>query len=188
MSISAKNSRQEFDQSVCFTCFSSWVETVRLMAQDSPETALRAFLTLADYCLYGAEPDPTENAWGAVWPLVKGEAKRSIANRRRGFGAEDVALSDTIRAYAAGHPGASQRAIADALGCSLGKVNKTLQRASGAVGTGFDIVDGAVDGTVIDNVNVSREHGGNGNGLSLHPVEQTECEVFGFPLCEEVEA
>lgn len=179
MSISAKNSNREFDRSVCFTCFAPWVETVRLMAQDSPETALRAFLTLADYCLYGAEPDPVENIWGAMWPIVEGEAKRSITNRRRGFGTEDVALSDAIREYAAGHPGASQRAIAEALGCSLGKVNKTLKRAVSAVPDG---------GTDVTDTYVHNDISNDTYNLSLHPVEQNECEVFGFPLCKEVEA
>ena len=150
------------------------------MGQASPEMGLRAFLTLADYCLYGKQPDPADNAWGLVWPLVEAEARRSIANRRRGFGTEDVALSDAIREYAAGHPGASQRAIAEALGCSLGKVNKTLLGGPG----GAFCSSHTVDGTVYVNGNVSREHDVDGNGLSLHPVEQNECEVFGFPLCE----
>lgn len=178
MSISAKNSPKEFDRSVCFTCFAPWVETVRLMAVENPQKAVEAFLTLSDYCLYGTEPDPLENVWGAMWPIVEGEARRSIANRRRGFGSEDVALSDAIREYAAGHPGASQRAIAEALGCSLGKVNKTLKKAVSAV------PDGGAD---VTDTYVHNDISNDTCNLSLHPVEQNECEVFGFPLCEEVE-
>lgn len=173
MSISKKNSPREFDRSICFTCFAPWVETVRIMAQESPETALRAFLTLADYCLYEAEPDPAENVWGAMWPIVEGEARRSINNRRRGFGTENVALSDAIRAYRAEHPEAPQRAIADALGCSLGKVSKTLRKPVNAL---------LADSLCSVHNDISNDN------LSLHPVEQDECEIFGFPIAEEVEA
>lgn len=176
MSISKKNSHQEFDQSVCFTCFAPWVESIRMMAEDSPETALRAFLTLSDYCLYGINPEAETNPWGAVWPIVEGEARRSINNRRRGFGSEDVALSDAIREYHSEHPEASQRAIAEALGCSVGKVNKTLRRAPGATD------DGAVDGI---GTNVHNDISNDIDTLSLHVVEQNECEVFGFPIGEE---
>lgn len=170
MSISAKNSPKEFDRSVCFTCFAPWVETVRLMAQDSPETALRAFLTLADYCLYGAEPDPVENAWGAMWPIVEGEAKRSIANRRRGFGSENIEQTNAIKAYILDHPEATQREVANFVGCSLWKVNKVLRTPEAPAEF------------------VCTDNGTSISSLSLQPPEQNECEVFGFPLCEEVEA
>lgn len=174
---------QEFDRTVCYSCFSTWVDAIRMMAQESPERAVGAFLTLSDYCLYGVQPEPEGNPWGFMWPIVEGEAKRSIANRRRGFGSEDVELSDAIRAYSAEHPDASQRAIADALGCSLGKVNKALQKPAGAIP-----VTG--DGAVTDNVhvNVSHEHSVDGDGLFPHSVNKTECEIFGFPISEEVQA
>lgn len=166
MSISKKNSPKEFDQSVCYTCFAPWVESIRMMAEDSPETALKAFLALSDYCLYGITPEPKSNPWGALWPVIEGEAKRSIANRRRGFGTENVIQSDAIREYHSEHPQATQREIAEAVGCSLWKVNKVLKQTK---------TPACYGGT---------ESGNNIDILSLHLPEQNECEVFGFPIGE----
>jgi len=170
MSKSSKNSSEEFDRSVCFTCFSSWVEAIRSIADTDPRTAITAFLVLSDFCLYGIEPDPECNPWGFTWPVVEHEARRSINNRRRGFGSEDVEQSDAIRTYYADHPYATQRAIADAVGCSVGKVNKVLKSISLPTPSleGCDSVHGNGSGDDI--------------GLSLHPEEQNEHEIFGSPL------
>ena len=166
-------STREFDPTICFTCFAPWVETIRLMAVEDPQKAVEAFLRLSDYCLYGIEPDPETNPWGFMWPSVEGEAKRSINNRRRGFGAEDVELSDAIREYAVKHPGASQRAIAEAVGCSLGKVNKALRSLCAPPAGPPDSGSG------------SSVHSNNSNDTNTPfppVVNKNECEVFGFPL------
>lgn len=149
MSTSKKNSPKTFDQTVCFTCFAPWVESIRDLSEHDPQTALTAFFILADFCLYGIEPDPENNPWGFTWPVVSGEARRSINNRRRGFGAEDTALTKAILEYRAGHPSDTQKQIADALHCSAGKVNKVLR----SVASGSDIHndsnnDIAVQGTL----------------------------------------
>lgn len=168
MSKSQKNSPEEFDRSVCFTFFSSWVESLRYLAECDQQAALTAFFILSDFCLYGIEPDPEANPWGFSWPIVEREARRSINNRRRGFSAEDVELSDAIRAYHAQHPEASQRAIARELCCSPSKVNKVLKaqpeqstpdplNECGVLGYGSCVRD----------------------TLSPYPVEQDEAEIFG---------
>lgn len=166
MSKSLKKSSEEFDRSVCFTCFSSWVESIRTLADIDQQAALTAFFVLSDYCLYDIEPDPESNPWGFVWPVVKHEARRSINNRRRGFSAEDVELSDAIRAYHAEHPFVSQRAIAEELCCSVGKVNKVLKAKS-------DYAHGNGSGECDD--------------LLPHPEEQDNYEIFGTPLSRDEE-
>lgn len=168
--MSNKHSADEFDRSICFSCFSTWVDALRTLAVNDTQAALDAFFILSDFCLYGLEPDPENNPWSIAWPIVRDEARRSINNRRRGFGAEDVALSDAIRKYHAEYPEASQRAIAEAVGCSVGKVNKTLKAAP---------PNTPVVGTV---------HG-NGSSEYNNPfsdgVEQNETEIFGAATIEE---
>lgn len=116
-----------FDRSICFTFFQPWLEAIRTTAQADPQKALDAFFILSDYCLYAKEPDPEHNPWGMAWPVISAEARRSINNRRRGFGAEDVVLTEAIRRYYMEHPGITQQATADALHCSIGKVNKVVR-------------------------------------------------------------
>lgn len=116
-----------FDRTICFTVFREWVETIQYMAETNPQQALDAFLALSNFCLYGEEPAAESNPWGVAWPVVSAEARRSISNRRRGFGTEDTEKTEEIKAYRIAHPEATQRAIADALHCSLGKVNKVVR-------------------------------------------------------------
>lgn len=129
-----KRQPKQFDQTVCFTCFAPWVEFIRALARDNPQDAIQAFLILADYCLYSIEPSAENNPWGLAWHLVSQEAYRSISNRRRGFGTENKEQTYAIKAYHLSHPQASQRAIADAVGCSLTKVNKVMKALKGVSG------------------------------------------------------
>ena len=117
-----------FDRTILFRCFSPWVESIRQQRQTDPEKAVDAFLALADYCLYAKEPDPATNPWGMAWPAIKQGADSSIKNRSRRFGTEDLDKHELIRLYRLEHQGSTQREIAAATGCSLGLVNKVLQR------------------------------------------------------------
>ena len=171
MATSNKNNPKAFDRTICFTVFREWVETIQYMAETNSQQALDAFLVLSNFCLYGEEPAVESNPWGVAWPVVSAEARRSISNRRRGFGTEDTVLTDAIKAYHIAHPEASQRAIADTLHCSLGKVNSVLRSLPPLVDT---LGNGSVNGTV------SGEH----SGLSVPPVEQEDWAIFGAP--EEV--
>lgn len=119
-----------FDRSLCFNCFRPWVESIEKQRETDPKKALDAFLVLAHYCLYGEEPDPdpSKNPWGMAWPAIKQGADSSIKNRSRRFGTEDIDKHELIRLYYLEHQGSTQREIAAATGCSLGLVNKVLQR------------------------------------------------------------
>lgn len=130
-----------FDRSICFSCFSPWVESIRQQRQTDPEKAADAFLVLADYCLYGVEPDPDSNPWGMAWHSIKHDADASIKNRSRRFGTEDLDKHEKIRRFYLEHPDASQREVAEATGCSLGLVNKVLQRLANTGGSGACSID-----------------------------------------------
>lgn len=167
MPISKKNSPKTFDQTICFTFFQPWLEAIRTVAETDPQKAIDAFLVLGDYCLYGKEPLPGENPWGIAWPVISAEAQRSINNRRRGFGTEHKALTEAIKNYHAEHPEATQQNIADAVRCSIGKVNKVIR----SLDAGSDI------------------HNDNSNDNVLQCTLPKPCflsadadeEVFGFP-------
>lgn len=119
--------RAAFDRTVCFTCFGDYVDTLKAIAdQSGAEIAYAAFEILADYCLYGIEPDPESNPWGLVWPIVERRARNSMNNRRRGFGTPDTDLAERVRDYAAEHPEATQQQIAEAVDCHRHTVRKYL--------------------------------------------------------------
>lgn len=116
-----------FDPTVCFTCFGDYVEALLGIEQaEGPEVAFSAFKILADFCLYGIEPDHASNPWGWAWPMVERKAKNSSNNRRRGFGAEDTEKATAIKEYLAEHPEDSMRAVARAVGCSDRTVRKVV--------------------------------------------------------------
>lgn len=60
-----------------------WVESIRQQRQTDPEKAADAILALADYCLYGKEPDPESNPWGIAWPVVSEEARQRFSGMTR---------------------------------------------------------------------------------------------------------
>ena len=130
-----------FDRSILFSCFRTWVESIRMQSKSDPQKALDCFLVLADYCLYGKEPAADANPWGAAWPIVQHEADLSIKNRSRRFGHEDIDLHDKIKKIYLENPRLSQRAIAACAGCSLGTVNKVLKRLANTGGSGVCSID-----------------------------------------------
>lgn len=171
MSASKKKNKTflgKFDRGHCFTCFPVWVEDIRHLGETDPAAAHRAFIVLADYCLYGIEPPPGENPWGMAWGTVKSGADKSIINRSRRFGTEDVHLHERIRKYHSENPDATQREIAAAVDCSPSTVNKVLK---------------TIDMTGVDGACYNDYKYYSYPRVSV--VEQNECEVFGFPISKE---
>lgn len=162
-----KKNQKAFDPTICFTFFQPWLEAIRTVSETDPQKAIDAFLVLGDYCLYGKEPSPGANPWGIAWPVISAEASRSINNRRRGFGTENTAQTEAIKNYRAEHPEATQHNIADAVHCSIGKVNKVIRSLS----AGTDIH------TDSSNDNVLQRSLPKPCFLSAYADE----EVFGFP-------
>ena len=153
-----------FDPTVCFTCFGDYVEALLGIEQaEGPEVAFSAFKILADFCLYGIEPDPAANPWGWAWPMVEQKAKNSSNNRRRGFGVEDTEKTTAIKEYLAEHPGEPMRAVARAVGCSVGKVHRVVSgmRSNHTCDADSSSVAGSscdAGSSLNHNLNISREH------------------------------
>lgn len=119
-----------YDRSICFTCFRDYVDALLGIEQAAgAETAFSAFKILADYCLYGIDPDPANNPWGWAWCLVEQKARNSENNRRRGFRTENTEQTAAVEDYLADHPLASVREVARAVGCSRGKAHKVMRVA-----------------------------------------------------------
>lgn len=157
-----------FDRTRCFNFFPSWVEDIRQQSATDPANAVHAFLVLADYCLYGKEPDPENNPWGMAWNTVKSGADCSIKNRSRRYGTGDPGKHDLIVTYCLEHPDATQREISAAVGCSLGLVNKVLQSLTKTDSSGPCSID-------------YNSHSYSDGYPRVSIVEQNEDEILGPP-------
>lgn len=173
----------EFDRSILFSCFGTWVECIRLMRETDPARAADAFLVLADYCLHAVEPDPESNPWRETWPTVKSGADASIKNRSRRFGTKDENKRDKIKQYLLAHPRESQRKVARATGCSLGLVNdvsKELRTARAEGKCSNDYIYSYPRGLVLEQ-----------NTFETEPPEWEEVlgphqpDAQSFPACQE---
>lgn len=163
-----------FDRTILFSCFSPWVESIREQYKTDPAKAALAFLVLADYCLYGIEPDPTTNPWGMAWRSIKHDADSSIKNRSRRFGTEDIDKHEQIIRFYLEHPDATQREIVAATGCSLGLVNKVVKKLKSVDSSGACSIDYSSNsnprGPVLEQSTVTCDN------------EPSDYEVFGPPL------
>ena len=84
-------------------------------------------MALANYALYEIEPQRKQGPLKYLWPQTKEKIDASQEHRARGFSKEDTELTDRIRKYKEEHPDESQDKIAQAIGCSKGKVNSALR-------------------------------------------------------------
>lgn len=115
-----------FDRSVCFTFFNDYHKTAASIEEGfGPIDALNYYKAVANYALLDMEPE-LEGPLALVWPTTKASIDASINRHRSGFGEEDTEMTEKVKEYSAEHSDATQREIADAVGCSLGKLNKSL--------------------------------------------------------------
>lgn len=114
-----------FNRSVCFTFFESYLEGAEKYKEVfNVEIAYGYLCGLIRYALYKEEAeDPMINA--LVSPL-KNTIDANQDKRSNGFGRENKEMTEAIIRYKDEHPEATQREIADAVACSVGKVNKVL--------------------------------------------------------------
>lgn len=120
-----KENVKEFKRNVCFVFFESYLEQgKKLKKLWGAEKAYEYFVALIEYGLYKKETDDPE-----IDMIVSGLKNTIDANqekRAKGFEREDTEQTKTILEYKNKHPEASQREIANATNCSVGKVNKVL--------------------------------------------------------------
>lgn len=118
---------KEFDRSIAFTFYKEWKEDADMIEEDyGYEGKAKFYDAIIDYALYEIEPEMRPPV-KYFWNTIKEKIDASQEHRSRGFSKADTETADKIISYKNDHPEASQREIADAVGCSLGKVNKTLK-------------------------------------------------------------
>ena len=120
---------KEFDRSVCFQFYASYLEQAELVYEQlGPEMCAEYFIALVKYGLYQEESDNP-----MIKMLISG-LKNTIdagqLKRERAFNGENKELTEKIIKYKEETPDATQREIADACKCSIGKVNKSLNSNS----------------------------------------------------------
>lgn len=114
-----------FDRSVAFTFYKEWKQDADTIEEDfGAEVKAAYYDAIINYALFEIEPEmkaPIKYFWNSIKEKIDASQK----NRSKGFGA-DTDLSQQIIDYKAANPTASQRNIAEAVNCSVGKVNKVL--------------------------------------------------------------
>ena len=115
----------EFNRSVCFTFFRSYLEQAELIAKEyGKDAGYDSMVAIVRYALFKEEPDgilPKIVVSGLKDAIDAGQEKRS-----KGFKGEDVEMTNKIIKYKEDNPNASYQTIATALGCSKSKVGKVL--------------------------------------------------------------
>ena len=114
-----------FDRSVAFTFYKEWKQDADTIEEDfGVEVKAAYYDAIINYALFEIEPEmkaPIKYFWNSIKEKIDASQK----NRSRGF-REDTEMTQKIINYKASNPTASQRTIAEAVGCSAGKVNKVL--------------------------------------------------------------
>ena len=114
-----------FDRSVAFTFYKEWKQDADTIEEDfGAEVKAEYYDAIINYALFEIEPEmkaPIKYFWNSIKEKIDASQK----NRSKGF-REDTERTQKIINYKASNPTASQRTIAEAVGCSAGKVNKVL--------------------------------------------------------------
>ena len=164
---------KEFDRSVCFQFYESYLEQAELVKEQlGPELCAEYFIALAKYGLYQEESDNP-----IIKMLVSG-LKNTIdagqTKRARGFNGENKEKTEAILKYKQEHSDASQREIANACGCSIGKVNKVI---NSNLNSNNNINNNSNSNINSVNVNVNTEEKKKENPKrKIDDLEDHECE------------
>lgn len=121
------NNNKEFDRSVAFTFYREWKEDADAIEEDYGfEGKAKFYDSVIEYALFEIEPE-MKPPIKYFWKTIKEKIDASQMHRARGFSKEDTELTEKIKQYKADNPNATQREIASALKCSVGKINKVLK-------------------------------------------------------------
>lgn len=130
-----KQNTKEFKRNVCFSFFESYLEqAIAIKNTMNIETAYEYLIAVIEYGLYKKEPEnPLTNM---LMCGLKNTIDANQERRAQGFNRENTNQTDAILKYVELHPDATQREIANATNCSVGKVNKVLSDNSNDNGNG----------------------------------------------------
>lgn len=119
---------EEFDRSICMSFFNDHRALVkRIERLHGIEMAYKIQSALIDYGLDGIKPTEEELLQYIPEPVLN-QIDNNQKRRAKSFKGEDLEVSQSIILLHRDRPEMSQNAIANALGVSKGKVNKTLQK------------------------------------------------------------
>lgn len=141
------DNKKPFDSTVCFTFYGSWVRAIEQLETEAEENSLayKLFKAIADYSLYGIEPnfdglEPLRRIpLKAVWETISTEIDNSVARRKRGFANEKpTELQEAIIAECIKSPHDSCRAIGDAVGASKSEVDRVKKKYAKRIREGVE--------------------------------------------------
>ena len=120
---------KNFDRSIAFTFYAEWHEMAKEIEEDYGKEVVADFYNaIIEYALFEVEPEK-KAPLKYFWAQLKEKIDASQAHRAKGFG-ENVELNEKILQYEQENPEATYRMIAEAVGCSVGKISKVLGRGS----------------------------------------------------------
>lgn len=131
-----ESAKKEFDQTVCFTFFSDWLEIIENVETDADKESIAymLFKSIANYALYDTEPcfekSPATQPFRPFWPMIARQIKGSINNRKRGFLAPKGPTENAkkvIETYKQ-CPSASVRDVSNVTGVSKSEVSRVKNR------------------------------------------------------------
>lgn len=123
---------KSYDPTVAFMFFREWVEAIDELERVTDKH--RMFKAIADYSMYGEEPDFGDSAiMRGMWRLIVSGIDASVKNRQKGF-AKDELNGNYVKVKEAlqQNPMASLREIAEVTGVSkstVERVKRKLERA-----------------------------------------------------------
>lgn len=121
-----------FDPTVCFTFFGSWVKSIESLEteQDHLSKAYLLFKAIADYSMYGKEPDfQNEPLLNALWILIENELDVSMNRRKRNFANDEMnEKKDKIINAIICNPTASLRELAEITGISKSTIDRVKKK------------------------------------------------------------
>lgn len=117
---------KEFDRGVCFMFFECYLEQAQEIRQAYGDTA--AYQCLEGICRYALyQEEPEDQLAKIVVTGLKNTIDAGQKKRANGFSKENKEQTNAVLKYIKENPGATQKEIANVVGCSVGKVNKVLK-------------------------------------------------------------
>ena len=114
-----------FNRNVCFQFYESYLEQAELIKEQfGAETCANYFIALTRYGLY--QEEPSDKMVRLLISGLKNTIDAGQLKRERAFDRQNTDKTEMIIKYKQEHPEATQREIAEACDCSVGKVNKAL--------------------------------------------------------------
>lgn len=149
---------KEFQRNKACTFYGEWEQDAEMIKEDYGLEGMALYYdAIVKYALHEIEIDAVKKPpIKYFWSTIREQIDASQEHRSRGFSKTDADTTNKIIAYKSEHPEASQREIADAIGCSVGKVNKTLKSEEYTNNTNTSITTNTTTSTTV-NMNVNTD-------------------------------